>query len=133
VNWTYQQCSKCFSEAESHLCSKCCFSALQFCKSHKTEDECLWICRESDDVSINRYHTQESTLTLSNHLIEKVTIDWIKLWCTWSENADDHQKHESLKILFRRDLTWNKDNQWSCKSSTLHDNNQALLQTDEVS
>ena len=133
VNWTYQQCLKHFSEAESYLCSKCCSSALQFCKSHKTEDEHLWICKKNDDVLINRYHTQESTLTFSSHLIKKVTIDWIKLWCIWSENADNHWKHELLKTLSRRDLTWNKNNQQSCKSSTLHDNNQALLQTDEVS
>ena len=133
MNWTHQQCSKCFSEAESHLCLKCYFSALQFCESHKIENECLWICRRSNDVSINRYHTQEFTLILSNHLIKKVTIDWMKLWCTWSENADDHWKHKSLKTLSRRDLTWNKNNQQSCKSSTLHDNNQAFLQTDEVS
>ncbi len=133
VNWIHQQCLKCFSEAENHLCSKCCSSALQFCKSHKIKDKCLWICRENNDVSINRYHTWEFTLTLSNHLIKKVTIDWMKLWCTWSENADDCQKHESLKILFKKDLTWNKNNQRSCKSSTFHDNNQAFLQTDEVS
>ena len=57
VNWTYQQCSKYFSEAESHLCSKCCSLTLQFCKSHKIEDECFWICRKNNDVSINRYHT----------------------------------------------------------------------------
>ncbi len=56
----------------------------------------------------------------------------MKLWCTWSENADDHQKHESLKTLFKRNLTWNKNNQWSCKSLILHDNNQALLQINEV-
>ncbi len=61
-----------------------------------------------------------------------MTINWTKLWCTWSENADDHWKHESLKILFRKDLTWNKDNQQSCKSLILHDNNQALLQTNEI-
>ena len=42
-------------------------------------------------------------------------INWTKLWCTWSENADDHWKHELLKTLSRKDLTWNKDNQWSCK------------------
>jgi len=132
VNWIHQQCSKHFSKAENHLCSKCCFSALQFCKSHKIKDEYLWIYRESDDVLINKYHTQESTLTLSNHLIEKVIIDWKKLWCTWSENADDHRKHESLKTLFKRDLTWNKNNQQSCKFSTLHDNNQAFLQINEV-
>ncbi len=133
VNWTHQQCLKCFSETESHLCSKHYSSALQFCESHKTENECLWICREDDDVSTNKYHTWEFILTLNNHLIEKVTIDWMKLWCTWSENADDHRKHESLKTLFRKDLTWNKDNQRLCKSLTLYDNNQALLQTDEVS
>ena len=75
VNWTHQQCSKCFLEVESHLCLKYCSSALQFCKSHKIEDEHLWIYKENDDVSINRYHTQESTLTFSNYLIEKVTID----------------------------------------------------------
>ncbi len=123
---------KCFSEVESHLCLKCCSSTLQFCESHKIENKRLWIRKKSDDVSINRYHTQEFTLTFNSHLIEKVTIDWMKLWCTWSENADDRRKHESLKTLFKRDLTWNKDNQRSCKSSTLHDNNQALLQTDKV-
>jgi len=133
VNWIHQQCSKCFSEAESHLCSKCCSSALQFCESHKIEDEHLWIYKESDNISTNRYHTRKFTLTLSNHLIKKVTIDWMKLWCTWSENADNCRKHELLKTLFKRNLTWNKDNQRSCKSSTLHDNNQAFLQTDEVS
>ncbi len=126
VNWVHRQCLKCFSEAESHLCSKRCSSALQFCKSHKIEDEHLWICKESNDVSTNRYHTWEFTLTLSNHLIEKVTIDWTKLWCKWSENADDHRKHESLKTLSRRNLTWNRNNQQSCKSLILHDNNQAL-------
>ncbi len=132
VNWTHQQCSKHFSETESCLCSKCYSSAFQFCKSHKIEDEHLWICRESDDVSINKYHTWESTLTFSSHLIKKVTIDWMKLWCTWSENADDHWKHELFKILFKRNLTWNKDNQQSCKSSTLYDNNQVLLQINKV-
>ncbi len=132
MNWVHWQCLKCFSEAESHFCSKCCSSALQFCKSHKIEDEHLWIHKESNNVSTNKYHTWESTLTLSSHLIEKVIIDWTKLWCTWSENADDHRKHKSLKTLFRRSLTWNKDNQWSCKFSTLHDNNQAFLQINEV-
>ena len=57
VNWTHQQCLKCFSEVESHLCSKCCFSTLQFYESYKIEDERLWICKENDDVSINKYHT----------------------------------------------------------------------------
>ena len=133
VNWVHQQCSKCFSEAESCLCSKCYSSALQFCKSHKIKDECFWICRRNNDVLINKYHTWEFTLTFNNHLIKKVIIDWMKLWCTWSENADDYWKHELLKTLFRKDLTWNKDNQWSCKSSTLHDNNQALLQINKVS
>jgi len=132
VNWTHQQCLKCFSEAESCLCLKRCSSAFQFYESHKIEDERFWICREDDDVSTNKYHTWEFTLTLSSYLIEKVTIDWTKLWCTWSENADDHWKHESLKTLSRKDLTWNRNNQRSCKSLTLYDNNQALLQTDEV-
>ncbi len=105
ANWIHWQCLKYFSEAESHLCSKCYSSALQFCKSHKIEDERLWICRKNNDISTNKYHTWESTLTLNSHLIEKVTINWMKLWCTWSENADDYWKHESLKTLTRRDLT----------------------------
>ncbi len=61
-----------------------------------------------------------------------MTIDWTKLWCTWLENVDDHWKHELLKILSRRSLTWNRNNQQSCKSLILHDNNQAFLQTDEM-
>ncbi len=79
--------------------------------------------KKDNDVSTNRNHTQEFTLTFSNYLIEKVIIDWTKLWCIWLENADDHWKHELLKTLFKRNLTLNKCNQWSCKSSTLHDNN----------
>ncbi len=79
ANWTHQHCLKHFSEAENHLCSKCCSSALQFCERHKIEDEHFWICKRNNDVSINRHYTQEFTLTLSNHLIEKVTINWTKL------------------------------------------------------
>ena len=57
ANWIHWQCLKHFSEAENHLCLKHYSSAFQFCKSHKTEDEHFWICKENDDVSINKYHT----------------------------------------------------------------------------
>ncbi len=76
MNWIHWQCSKHFLEAESYLCLKYCFSALQFCESHKIEDEHFWIHKENDDVSTKKYQTWEFTLILNSHLIKKVIINW---------------------------------------------------------